>query len=83
MVTVISLGLKIICAISTHIINATIACSISHTAIGKVMKWLEDHDRRVLEWPDNFPPDLNPLENYWNPVELKRLQHIICPTTNG
>ena len=36
----------------------------------KVMKWLEEHDIRVLDWPGNSP-DLNPIENRLNIMKGK------------
>ncbi len=34
------------------------------------MKWFEDHNLNLLEWPPQSP-DLNPIENVWNYLETK------------
>ena len=34
------------------------------------MKWLEEHDIRVLDWPGNSP-DLNPIKNGLNIMKGK------------
>ena len=44
-----------------------------------VMKWLSDHDVKLLEWIGNSP-DCNPIENLW--VELKKIVRTYPAASN-